>query len=479
MKRIAIIVLVFLILCACVPTPEEEVVNNKGDGVLTEKIAEGPVAEKAFEAPARVDETIEADRLTVELAAEVVLPEGDRYPVAEIVPKTYDAAWARDMLTRIADGKTLLVRESEAGANMTKDGILREIRAVQDDLDNFEERYDGLSPQEQSEARQALTESLEAWEAYYREAPDSTDGLTADLCDAVFKVSGGFDAEIDFARPERAYHSPVSANCLGTVTLQNMEVGFPKQFLAVDVPLVGVSITEDEAIEVAKTFLQKLGETELKPALVLAADCPQYGDNPSNEQAYALWFTRPVGGLPGAYADVQQDVYGQYAQNGGDTGYAAPCGQEYAYFLVRDSGVNWFEWYAPSTIVRTVNENVALLPFDEILAAFRKQIAWEVYPALEEVRDGGFSGTIRIDRIALESVRVRKSGASDTYLLLPMWSFYGELVLHKDGGAGERFAGRCHYTIDANGDAVYRVPGGCFMQINAVDGSVYNPALGY
>ena len=80
MKRIAIIVLVFLILCACVPTPEEEVVNNKGDGVLTEKIAEGPVAEKAFEAPARVDETIEADRLTVELAAEVVLPEGDRYP---------------------------------------------------------------------------------------------------------------------------------------------------------------------------------------------------------------------------------------------------------------------------------------------------------------------------------------------------------------------------------------------------------------
>lgn len=479
MKRIFLLCLTALLLSACVPTPSEDVIYNKADGVLTERIAQKPVAEQRFSAPERVTETVEGRGVTVRLDADIALPTGGQYPVAEVVCRKYDAAWARDMLTRIASGRPLLVRESEAGANMTKDGILREIRAVQDDLDNFEEHFGSLPPREQAETRQALTESLEAWEAYYREAPENMDGLAADLSDTAFKARGGFDAEIDFTRPERAYHSPVSANCMGTVMLQNMEAGIPKRFSPIDAPLTGVSITEAEAVETARAFLRQLGETELEPVLTLAADCPQYGDDPGNEQAYALWFTRPVGDLSGAYADTQQDAYGQYTQNGGDTTYAAPCGQEYAYFLVRDSGVNWFEWHAPSTIMRTVNENVALLPFDEILAAFRKQIAWEVYPVLEEVRDEGFSGTIRIDRIALESVRVRKSGAADTYLLLPVWSFYGDLVLHKDGGAGERFTALRHYTIDANGDAVYRVPGGCYMQINAIDGSVYNPALGY
>ena len=182
MKRF-LILLLSLALLACVPTPEEEFVVNKGDGVLTEKIAEKPVAEKPFEAPTRVDEVIEANDLTV------VLPEGGQYPVAEIVPKTYDAAWARDMLTGIADGKILLVRESEAESNMTREGILREIQAVQNSLECFDELYGNLPTSEQADIRTQLNESLEAWQAYWREAPDNTDGLEADLSDACLRKS--------------------------------------------------------------------------------------------------------------------------------------------------------------------------------------------------------------------------------------------------------------------------------------------------
>ena len=486
MKRIIIFCLSLILLLACVPTPEEVFVVNKGDGVLTEKIAEKPVAEKPFEAPTRVDEVIEANDLTVELAAEVVLPEGGRYPVAEVMPKTYDAAWARDMLTRIADGKMLLVRESEAGANMTREGILREVEAVQNSLESFDELYGNLPESEQAEMRAQLNEALDVWSAYYREAPDSTDGLEADLSDTAYRALGRMSAEIDCTRPERAYHSPIEVYGTGLISFMNMDMtyGETKQRGPVTGPLPGVALTEAEAIEVAKTFLQKLGETGLEPVLVLDANGRRYGDDPRDEHAYAIWFTRPVGNMPGAMAHSQQDIYGVYSQNGGDRAYSEPCDQEYAYFLIRDSGVNWFDWAAPSAVTRIVNENVALVPFDTILETFRKQIVVEAFPALEEARvNAGLRDnmtitdtTLCIDRIALESVRIRKEGATGTFLLVPTWTFYGRLVLHGENLGDLRFAG---WTIEENGDAVWYVPGGCYLQINAIDGSVLNPALGY
>lgn len=486
MKRIIITLLSLVLLAACVPTPEEEFIVNKGDGVLTEKIAEKPVEANVFEAPARVDETIEANDLTVELAAEVVLPEGDRYPVAEVVPKTYDAAWARKMLQGIADGKTLLVRESEAGANMTREGILREVEAVQNSLECFDELYGNLPTSEQAEMRAQLNESLEAWQAYWREAPDSTDGLEADLSDTAYKAFGRMSAEIDCTRPERAYHSPIEVSSTGLVSFMNMDMtyGETEQRGPVTGPLPGVALTETEAIEVAKTFLQKLGETGLEPVLVLDANGRRYGDDPRDEHAYAIWFTRPVGNMPGAMTQSQQDLYGVYSQNGGDRVYSEPCDQEYAYFLIRDSGVNWFDWGAPSTVTRIVNENVALVPFETILETFRKQIVVEAFPALEEARVNADlrdnmtinDTTLCIDRIALESVRIRKEGATGTFLLVPTWTFYGRLVLHGENLSDLRFAG---WTIEDNGDAVWYVPGGCYLQINAIDGSVLNPALGF
>lgn len=487
MKRLFAWLLILLMLVACQPTPEEEFVVNKGDGVLTEKIADVPAEEKRFEAPARVDEIIHGQGLTVELAAEVVLPAVDCYPVAEVVSQTYDAAWARDMLTRIADGRRLLVRESEACANMTREGILREIRGVQESLSTLDEDYANLSEAEREELRKDLNEQLEVWQAYYREAPDSTDGLDADLSDAAYDALGRMNAEVDDERPERKYHSPIEARMDGTIEYANMDDAISQTtgYEPVTGPLRGVTLSEDEAVAVAKTFLARLGETDLEPVLVFAADCPRYGEEYErhDEQAYVIWFTRPVNGMPGAMTHSQQDVFGYYSQNGGDRTYSEPCEQEYAYFKIRDTGVNWFEWHKPSTVTRIVNENVKLVPFETVLATFRKQIMLEVFPVLEEARVSCdycdmkiTDATIRIDRIALENVRIRKEGATGTYLLVPAWSFYGSLVLRGENLLRNIGEG---WNIDENGDAVYFVPGACYLQINAIDGSVINPALGY
>ena len=75
MKRIIILCLSLALLLACVPTPEEEFVTNKSDGVLQDKIAAAPV-EVSFAAPSHlVLDPIDGQHTKIVVDADVVVPE--------------------------------------------------------------------------------------------------------------------------------------------------------------------------------------------------------------------------------------------------------------------------------------------------------------------------------------------------------------------------------------------------------------------
>ena len=50
MRRIPILLIALLVLCACVPTPEEEVVIHKNDGTLEQQLGATPVPDYQTEA---------------------------------------------------------------------------------------------------------------------------------------------------------------------------------------------------------------------------------------------------------------------------------------------------------------------------------------------------------------------------------------------------------------------------------------------
>lgn len=96
MKRIIITCLLLALLLACVPTPEQEFVVNKGDGVLTDAIGENGegFSVEAYQStlPAFWEESVgtHSDAVSLSIRATVDFPNVDSLPTVEVVPRGND-----------------------------------------------------------------------------------------------------------------------------------------------------------------------------------------------------------------------------------------------------------------------------------------------------------------------------------------------------------------------------------------------------
>ena len=106
MKRIAILLLAVLLLAACVPTPEEEIVANKAEGRLEDLIETDAVEAYAPEDEARslrsllgAPETVQEElsshvwggTLHIDVDATVEIPDVSVFPVCLIGEKRFSA----------------------------------------------------------------------------------------------------------------------------------------------------------------------------------------------------------------------------------------------------------------------------------------------------------------------------------------------------------------------------------------------------
>ena len=155
-----------------------------------------------------------------------------------------------------------------------------------------------------------------------------------------------------------------------------------------------------------------------------------------------------------------------------DAQYAPYCPQEYIEMIIRDSGVNYMYWKMPSKLTRVRNENVALKAFDEIIERFKNQVLYESAPSLN-ADDAVIKKTLVIDRVELGMMQVREKDSASTLMMVPTWAFFGKTILQYDGPQPGG------YLLDENNEYTSEDPGYSYMLINAIDGSIINPALGY
>ena len=150
--------------------------------------------------------------------------------------------------------------------------------------------------------------------------------------------------------------------------------------------------------------------------------------------------------------------------------YASYWPQEYFRVYVDDTGVIGFYWWLPMQIGEAISSNVALLPFEEIQEIVRKDIVRNV----KGMWDGDLSIIQRrfvINRMVLGLTKIKqKSGG---YILTPTWSLFGYEVdkynAPQPGG----------YILNDNNEYKEEAVGRSFLTINAIDGSIIDPALGY
>ena len=466
------------LLAACQPTPEEEPVVNKGDGTLEEAIAAEALPPARYEAP----ETLRLDPFGTEtfqvvVDAEVCVPDVERYPIVEVVLRTVTADWARDMMYKMADGKTIHTYQNEVPT--TKEQIEGEITLLQQQLANPDAYLPaGADEQTRAAAEKEWRELLEAWETLYQEAPDTFEPREVDMSDAAFRTASEFRGAVESGKQRETYLSVTAwyGGPGGNVEYNNLvDVGMPFHFdMDSDLTdLNDVTISAEEAVQIGLDFLAQLGETDFAPALIVAGYCdPEWGTDPIPleewPQCYQIQFTRSVAGVPATYREEHYDGIGA----DGRERYAPAYPQESIEMDIRDSGVTYMYWSTPSELGRTLNENVTLMPFEQVVERFCDQILYSATPAVEET-DSVIKKTLHIDRIELGMVRALQRGSVEEWVMVPAWTFFGRTVLQY---AGPEPGG---YPLNENNEYVSEMPGYSYLILNAVDGSVYDPAVGY
>jgi len=139
--------------------------------------------------------------------------------------------------------------------------------------------------------------------------------------------------------------------------------------------------------------------------------------------------------------------------------YREPWYDERIEVMVNDDGLIGFEWQGPPEILETINDNVTIKTYDEIIETARTilPMQFEKESLNEKQRD------VTICEVALTMMRVARMGTDNEYFYLPIWDFIGYF--------GE--------NIDTN--ITEDNPGAMksFLTLNAVDGSVIDRSFGY
>lgn len=120
--------------------------------------------------------------------------------------------------------------------------------------------------------------------------------------------------------------------------------------------------------------------------------------------------------------------------------------------MVNDTGIVGFCWNAPLEITETVVSHTALQPFENIRSTFEKMC-----PMTAASRNEFDRTEVQISRVTLSYSRISEKDSFDTGLVVPVWGFSGSCT---NGFFGISYTG----TVTA---------------VNAIDGSVINPSLGY
>ncbi len=478
------------VLSACQPTPTEDAIVNKGEGQMEQKIDAAPAEEKPYEAPAKLHiDSFGTDEFQVIVDADVIVPDTTRYPVVEIEQRDVTTDWMRNLMQTMSEGKPIYTYENETP--QTKNQILDEITSLQDMLANPENYLpDGVSDEIRSETIADWQTSLDAWKEAYQTASDVFEEKEIDLSSDTFAAATQITGAVDFGKNRKAYLtiSRMLGGAGGNVEFNNLDdgVGLPFNFDYDSdfTNLNDVTISKEQAVQFGLDYIQKLGETGFAPSLILAGYCQPRGTSTMQiedyPQCYKILFTRSVEGVPTTFREDRYDLFMSSPlpsdSNSGDSNieaqYAPYCPQEYIEMIIRDSGVNYMYWKMPSRLTRMLNENVALKPFDEIIERFKSQVLYESAPSLN-ADDAVIKKTLVIDRVELGMMQVRKKDSVSTLMMVPTWAFFGKTILQYDGPQPGG------YPLNENNEYTSEDSGYSYLVINAIDGSIINPALGY
>ncbi len=492
MKKHVFIILIasLLLLCACVPTPEEPIVIGKDQTGMLDKaketlapeLLEKPLNER-LEVPDRLTYTYQKGDLTIDAEARIIVSDGE-LPIVRVYPADFDQKTVTDLWNVLIGDLAMVETDTTTrgdlekmmdyysrviSGELTQEQVEITVEEAEEKLNALKQQYllapeDGERPIADGTLREAYLDSVSQRNAAkrtelhaynYEERISFSVDNNYDNADMVVTTvhydengnesgKGGVPVRRDAQLHYRA-EADKAIDCMNDVVQLDADDPTPS------VAGAKLQMTPKEACEATEAFLKNahLADRFTVRHIWLVTDMDE------KNYCYRVECARTVNGSPCLWSE---NVWGDAS----DMSLPEWC-YEKMMLYISDRGINRFSWTAPLSPGDTETFESNLMPFSKVQAIMEKMLPILFEDEAHDYYGSDVAYTFKkhIDRVELGLWRVRERDNLDQGLLVPAWAFYA--VTTEDTDAFD-------YHIED-----YEL----ILLINAVDGTVIDATLGY
>lgn len=490
MKRILIVLLSLSLFLACVPTPEQEFIVNKGDDTVEQKLNEPQgdsrkgVGRQTF--PDRWDEDSlkENEHLVVRAHTDIRTKPDGLYPVYRTREAEITAKMVENIAVKFLDKPT-----SSSESLMTKKDYERQLQHFLDERARYDEWVAAGKPDDWNNVDEyewtpeEIEEEMNRYKKWIQNAPDSLtsqavndySGLQENKTLAFTLASGG-DASICF---KKSFYV-ITKGCRDFPNLYSVydyqedlkwKEGRYALWLEPDISYEdakNICLSEAERLgfagfSIAGSYEATLFESKRPDAAITGGWC--------------FGLKRDFDGYPLLASDVHATQDLKYG-SGDDYIVNKHIPQEQLLMFVTKDGLQMIRYDEPKDVSGLVNANVELLPFDEIkgrianalLTCFPYEM---IQQCTQDYEENWPRLELEIYDVTLSTFTLRVKDSSDFYEM-PCWIVSYDWCFPLNGEASWEYH-KSWREQELNGPGVYHDT----LIINAVDGSIVRPDYGY
>ena len=457
--RISLIFLSLALLIGCKKSPESDIITNKNEDKLEKAIVkEANDQEQDDDVQHKKDEfKVSTGDLQVVVDAQVNAIKGSM-PIVRTIPREITSEDVKTWVEILFGGqKAYDPATPKSKGELEKEILLWKQKINSKDL---EEEYGD----EVADAKELYEEMICNLEKLYEDAPEESAEKETDYIFHPYEYylsAEGISSEGDRNAKDMKFFAETKYDKNGVkwkilATNRDEEdydmhaIDFCDDSIDGENAILKYDCSDEEALNLAEETRIRLGLNDWEVYDIQELK----GDSSCQHVFYYTRYYKQVPTLTGYGIDLQSEDL-----------YAANLYYESLSIEVTNGKVTAVSWYSPMDIVEVENDNVKMLSFDEVYECFKSQMQSQ-YSKNTYLENGWFEEgdeyfenaemSIRINQIEQGMFRIKIKDNSEEYRMVPAWVFKGSTFCDGD------FLTEESYVV-----------------INAIDGSVINPNLGY
>ena len=453
-QKVWIMVGILFLLSGCQVTPKEDIAVNKNDVGLESKIlqSESTVDNDSLKRNSHWEDKwiTDVDDISIAVDADVETL-GEKYSVVRVLPHDITSDEVKEWADVLFEGN----KAYEPETVMTKNEIEESILKFKQKLNNKDELISEYGSEEEADRTISYYEKLiENLEQLYPTAPEQHKQKE---CDWNFKpyeyyndgMLGTEDSVLsdNYELNAEAEVNGRKANISATNRNASDYILHYLWFYYDDIPADSEkkTMTKEEAKEVCNGILSKIGNQDQWYLYDISSQ------EDEDTQIMTLYYTPVYNGVPTV---LVKDLYNIKS----DDVYAANYFYQSLEISMYNGELNYIYLTSPSDVTEIVNENVQLMDLNTMMDKAKKYMQLKISKAsFDEDFSENEKISVEVNNIQLAMFRIKEKN-KDSYLMVPAWIFYGNVLDSKN------------QVIRENEQ---------LLVMNAIDGSSINILLGY